>query len=64
MALLELSVRIFSSLLDVIFIGVRMACRIGYRTTSTLMCIAVMELCHSTGVPISVCRVNLMALTC
>ena len=30
MALLELSVRIFSSLLDVIFIGVRMACRIRY----------------------------------
>ena len=33
----------FSSLLVVTFIGVRMACRIGYRTTSTLMGIAVME---------------------
>ena len=41
--------RTFSSLLEVTFIGVRMACRIGYRTTSTLMCIAVMELCHSIG---------------
>ena len=39
----------FSSLLAVIFIGVRMACRIGYRTASTLMCIAVKELCHLTG---------------
>ena len=29
--------------------GVRMACRIGYRTTSTLMCIAMRELCHLTG---------------
>ena len=28
---------------------VRMTCRIGYRTASTLMCIAVMELCHSIG---------------
>ena len=37
------------SLLVVTFIGVRMARRIGYRTTSTLMCIAMMELCHSTG---------------
>ena len=40
---------LFSSLLDVTFIGVRMACRIGYRIASTLMCIAMMELCHSTG---------------
>ena len=39
----------FSSLLVVTFIGVRMACRIGYRTASTLMCIAAMELCHSIG---------------
>ena len=38
----------FSSLLVVTFIGVKMACRIGYRTSYTLMCIAVMELCHST----------------
>ena len=41
--------RTFSSLLVVTFIGIRMACRIGYRTTSTLICIAVIELCHSTG---------------
>ena len=41
--------RTFSILLVGTFIGVRMACRIGYRTTSTLMCIAAMELCHSTG---------------
>ena len=41
--------RTLSSLLEVTFIGVRMACRIRYRTASTLMCIAVMELCHSTG---------------
>ena len=41
--------RTFFSLLEVTFIGVRMACRIGYRTTSTLMCIAVMELCYSIG---------------
>ena len=46
---LYLSMRIFSSLLEVTFIGVRMACQIRYRTTSTLMCIAVMELCHSIG---------------
>ena len=26
-----------------------MACRIGYRIASTLMCIAMMELCYSTG---------------
>ena len=36
-------------LLKVTFIGVSIACQIGYRTTSTPMCIAVMELCHSTG---------------
>ena len=41
--------RTFSSLLVVTFIGVRIARRIGYRTSSTLMCIAVIELCHSTG---------------
>ena len=41
--------RTFSSLLVVTFIGVRMACRIGYRTASTLICIAMMELCHSIG---------------
>ena len=41
--------RTFSSLLVVTFISVRMACQIGYRIASTLMCIAVMELCHSTG---------------
>ena len=29
--------------------GVGMACQIRYRIASTLMCIAVMELCHSTG---------------
>ena len=39
----------FSSLLEVTFIGVRMACRIGSRIASTLMCIAVMKLCHSIG---------------
>ena len=39
----------FSSLLVVTFVGVRMACRIGYRTASTLMCIVAMELCHLTG---------------
>ena len=37
----------FSSLLVVTFVGIRMACQIGYRTASTLMCIATMELCHS-----------------
>ena len=41
--------RTFSSLLVVTFIGIRMACRIGYRTASTLMCKAVKELCHLTG---------------
>ena len=41
--------RTFSSLLVVTFIGIRMAYQIGYRTTSTLMCIAVKELCHLTG---------------
>ena len=39
----------FSSLLEVTFIGVRMTCQIGYRSASTLMCIAMMELCHSTA---------------
>ena len=29
--------------------GIRMACRIRYRTVSTPIFIAVMELCHSTG---------------
>ena len=28
--------------------GIRMACQIRYRTISTLMCIAMIELCHST----------------
>ena len=41
--------RTFSSLLAVTFIGIRMACQIGYRTASTLMCIAMKELCHLTG---------------
>ena len=41
--------RTFSILLEVTFIGVRMPCQIRYRTASTLMCIAVMELCHSIG---------------
>ena len=41
--------RTFSSLLVVTFIVVRMAYWIGYRTSSTLMCIAVRELCHLTG---------------
>ena len=41
--------RTFSSLLVVTFIGVRITCQIGYRTASTLMCIAVKELCHLTG---------------
>ena len=29
--------------------NIRMTCQIGYRTSSTLMCIAMMELCHLTG---------------
>ena len=49
MALALAQMRTFSSLLVVTFIGIRMAYQIGYRTTSSLMCIVVMELCHSTG---------------
>ena len=49
MALALASMRTFSNLLEVTFISIRMAYRIGYRTASTLMCIAAMELCHSTG---------------
>ena len=41
--------RTFYSLLEVTFIDVRMTCQIGYRIASTLMCIVVMELCHSIG---------------
>jgi hypothetical protein len=55
----------FSNLLVVTLNGVRMACHIGCRTTSSLMSIAVKEVCHlKRGVPTSACRVNLMALTC
>ena len=41
--------RTLSSLLVVTFTGVTMASRIGYMTASTLICIAMMELCHSIG---------------
>ena len=41
--------RTFSSLLVVTFIGVRMACRIWYRTASVPLCIGCVSLCHWEG---------------
>ena len=52
---LELSMRTFSSLLVVTFIGVRMACRIGYSSASIPMCIGCVSLCLSKGEPY-ICR--------
>ena len=41
--------RTFSSLLEVTFIGIRMACRIRYRTTFVPLCIGCVSLCHREG---------------
>jgi hypothetical protein len=55
----------FSSLLVVTLNGVRMDCHVGCRIASSLMSIAMKEVCHlKRGFATSVCRVNLMALTC
>ena len=49
MSLAYLSMRTFSSLLEVTFIGVRLACRIGYSAASVPMCIGYMSMCHREG---------------
>jgi hypothetical protein len=49
MALARVVQETFSSLLVVTLNGVRMACHVGCRTTSSLMSIAVKEVCHLKG---------------
>ena len=44
-----------SSLLEVTFIGVRMACRIEYSAASVPLCIGYASLCHQEGGSTSVC---------
>ena len=49
MALALAQYETFSSLLEVTFIGIRMACQIGYSAASVPLCIGCASLCHREG---------------